>query len=459
MTLVTTLSGIRGTLGGEINKNFTLIEIMNFAAGYSTWLKRKRKHKLCIILGRDGRITSISFQTFIIIIFKHFGINIIDIGLTTTPTVGFAILNEKVDGGVMLTASHNPKNWNGLKLFNANGEFLSEKDFNQISIIVKKKKIHFVPYEKWGNCVYDNNYIYKHIQSILSLPLVDKNIIRKFKFTIVVDGINSTGGIAIPMLLEELGVKVIKIHCTPNGIFTHDPEPIKKNLKQICEMVPKMHADLGISVDPDVDRAVFICENGNFFGEEYTLVSISDYILEYHLGPVVSTLSSSQVLKDLSIMKGVPYYSTPVGEVYVINKMKQVNAVIGGEGNGGIIYPPLRYGRDALLGISLFLTYIAKLDKIPLTKLKKKYPNYYMYKKKIKLDNNKNIYKILAKLKQLYIGQNMNFQDGLKINFLKTKEWIHIRKSNTENIIRIHIESPYKTRVHLLYKEILNKIK
>ncbi|WP_185882321.1 phosphohexomutase domain-containing protein [Blattabacterium cuenoti] len=459
MTLITTLSGIRGTLGGKINNNFTLIEIMQFIAAYATWLKTKQKNKLCIILGRDGRITSILFNQFIIILFINFGIKIIDIGLTTTPTVGFAIVNEQVDGGVILTASHNPQNWNGLKFFNSNGEFLSLKDFNKISLIVKKKYINFVPCEKWSHCVYDKNYIYKHIQSILSLPLVDKHLIRKYKFKIVVDGINSTGGIAVPMLLDELGVQVIKIHCTPNGIFQHDPEPIKKNLKHICKMVPNMHADLGISVDPDVDRAVFICENGKFFGEEYTLVSIADYVLQHTLGPVVSTLSSSQVLKDLSFMKGVPYYSTPVGEINVIQKMKKVHAVIGGEGNGGIIYPPFRYGRDALLGISLFLTYIAKLSKISLTKLKKRYPHYYMYKKKIKLYDNTNIIQLLDKIKKIYIGHNMNFKDGLKINFCSTKEWIHIRQSHTENLIRIYIESPYQKRLYYLYKQILQEIK
>ncbi|WP_185850878.1 phosphoglucosamine mutase [Blattabacterium cuenoti] len=458
MILVKSLSGIRGTLGGR--DGFSPIEIIKFSAGYVSWMKRKyKKKKYTVILGRDGRISSSIFQKFLIITFQSLGVNVIDIGLSTTPTVGIAILNEKADGGIMLTASHNPKSWNGLKMFNSKGEFLSEKDFKKFSSIVDKKYFHFVPFRKIGNSIYKENYILKHIELILTLPLVDKNIIQKARFKIVVDGINSTGGIAIPLLLKSLGVKdVMKMYCDPNGDFTHNPEPIEKNLKEICKRVPEVKADLGISVDPDVDRVVFICENGRFFGEEYTIVSIADYILKNKIGPIVSTFSSSNALRDLSNKIGASYYSTSVGEVHVVKKMKEVHAIFGGEGNGGIIYPDLRYGRDALVGIALFLTYLAKFSKISLTELKKKYPNYVMSKKKIKFSSNQEIEKILEKIKNKYKREDMNLEDGIKIFFLNN-EWIHIRKSNTENIIRLHIESFSKKRLNLLTKKILYELK
>ncbi|AWU43612.1 phosphoglucosamine mutase [Blattabacterium sp. (Cryptocercus kyebangensis)] len=461
MILVKSSSGIRGTLGGKVGKGFSPIEIIKFSAGYVSWMKKKykNKNKYLIVLGRDGRTTSSIFQQFLVITFQSLGVNVIDIGLSTTPTVGIAVINEKADGGVMLTASHNPKNWNGLKMFNSQGEFLSEKDLERLFYIAEKEYFSFASFDQLGFYLYRKNYIQKHIEIILSLPLVDKEIIKKSRFKIVVDGINSTGGIAVPILLEEyFGAKVIKMHCIPHGDFIHNPEPIEKNLKSVCKMVSEGKADLGISVDPDVDRVVFICENGDFFGEEYTLVSISDYILENKIGSVVSTFSSSQALKDLSINKGVSYYATSVGEVHVVKKMKEVKAVIGGEGNGGIIYPDLRYGRDALVGIALFLTYIAKLSKIPLTELKKRYSNYFMSKKKIRLSPNQKIVKILERIKKIYKGKKMDLKDGIKIYFLNN-EWIHIRKSNTENIIRIHIESPSKKRVNFLEKKILYEVK
>ncbi len=420
--------------------------------------KYKNKKKFFIILGRDGRISSLLFQEFLIITFQTLGVNVVNIGLSTTPTVGIAVMNEKADGGVMLTASHNPKNWNGLKMFNSYGEFLSEEDFKKLFYIVEKKYFNFSSYKKLGSLFYKKNYIHKHIEKILSLPIIDKNIIKNSKLKIVVDGINSTGGIAVPILLKYLGVNVIKMYCNPHGDFVHNPEPIEKNLKEICKKVPDIKANLGISVDPDVDRVVFICENGEFFGEEYTLVSIADYILENQLGPIVSTLSSSHALKDLSIKKGVPYYSTPVGEIHVVKKMKEVHAVIGGEGNGGIIYPNFRYGRDALIGIALFLTQIAKLNNIPLSKLKKRYSNYFMSKKKIRFSSHEQIKILLKTIKKKYQGKKMDFNDGIKI-YLKHNEWIHIRKSNTENIIRIHTESSSKKRANFLSKNIICEIK
>ncbi len=424
--------------------------------------KKKRREKYLIILGRDGRTTSFIFQQFLIITFQSLGVDVVDIGLSTTPTVGIAVMNEKADGGVMLTASHNPKNWNGLKIFNSQGEFLSEKDFKKLLHIVDKEEhFHFVtPTKKnrLGEHFHIENYVQKHINTILSLPLVDVEMIKKAQFKIVVDGINSTGGIAVPTLLKSLGVEIVKMYCDPHGNFIHNPEPVEKNLKEICKKVPEVKADLGISVDPDVDRVVFICENGNFFGEEYTLVSISDYILKKKLGPIVSTLSSSHALKDLSFDKGVPYYPTSVGEVHVVKKMKEVHAVIGGEGNGGVIYPDLRYGRDALVGIALFLTHVATLSKIPLTKLKKKYPNYFMSKKKIQLSSDKKIKRLLEKIKKKYKKEEIDINDGMKIHFI-SDEWIHVRKSKTENIIRIYTESRSKRRADFLANQIISEIK
>ncbi|WP_185864353.1 phosphoglucosamine mutase [Blattabacterium cuenoti] len=457
MILIKSSSGIRGTLGGRNGYSFSPIDIIELSYAYISWIKKKyKKHKkYVIVLGRDGRITSTFFQELLSISLINLGINVIYIGLSTTPTVGISIINEKADGGIMLTASHNPKNWNGLKMFNHNGEFLSENDYKMLFNIVNKKRFHFVSYKRIGNIFQKKNCIKKHVDKIISLPIIDKNIIKKSRFKIVVDGINSAGGIAVPLLLKNLGVSVIEMYCNPNGDFVHKPEPIKKNLIEICKKVPKYKADMGISVDPDVDRVVFICENGNFFGEEYTIVSIADFILKNKIGPVVSTLSSSQALKDLSEKIGAPYYSTPVGEVHVVKKMKEVNAIIGGEGNGGVIYPNLRYGRDALVGIALFLTHIAKLNKIPLSILKKKYSKYYISKRKIKFSYDNKI--LLSKIKKKYKGNKMDFKDGIKI-YLLNNEWIHIRKSNTENVVRIHTESTSRKKSEFLVKKILKDI-
>ncbi|WP_185869493.1 phosphoglucosamine mutase [Blattabacterium cuenoti] len=458
MILIKSSSGIRGTLGNKVGTGFSPIEIIKFSTGYVSWMKKKYKikKKYLVVLGRDGRVTSALFQKLLIIIFQSLGVDVINIGLSTTPTVGIAVINEKADGGVMLTASHNPKNWNGLKIFNSYGEFLSEKDSKKLFTIMEKENYKFSSYKKLGNLFHKKNYVKKHIEKILSLPIIEKNIIKKAKLKIVVDGINSTGGIAVPLLLKHLGVHVIKMHCNPNREFIHNPEPIEKNLVEICKKVPKVKANLGISVDPDVDRVVFICENGDFFGEEYTLVSIADYILDKEIGPVVSTLSSSHTLKDISIKKGATFYQTPVGESHVIKKMKEVNAVVGGEGNGGIIYPKLRYGRDALVGIAIFLTQIVKLSKISLFELKKKYSNFFMSKKKIKYSFNKE--KFLKNIKNKYKGKKIDFSDGIKIDLLNN-EWIHIRKSNTENFIRIHTESCSKKRADFLAKKIVYEIK
>ncbi len=455
MVIIKSLSSIRGTLEGE--NGLSPKEIIKFSSGFVYWIKKKhKKKKYYIILGRDGRFTSKLFHKLIIVFFNILGINVVDIGLSTTPTLAMSIISEKTQGGIMITASHNPKNWNGLKIFNSIGESLCEKEFNKLLKMTKKKYGNYISYKKIGFCFKKSDYIKKHIEKVLSIPIVDKNLIKKSNFKIVVDGINSTGGIAVPIILKKLGVNIIKIYCNPNGDFVHNPEPVEKNLKDICKKVKDTKSDLGIAVDPDVDRVVFICENGIFFGEEYTLVAIADYVLNYETGPVVSTSSSSNALYDLSVKKNVPFYGSPVGEVNIVKVMKKVNAVIGGEGNGSIIYPKFRYGRDALVGIALFLTYISKLNKIPLSILKTRYSSYFMSKKKIKISYH-NYKTLLKKIILKYKKKRIEINDGIKIYF--NNEWIHIRKSNTENVIRVHSQSISKKRAHYLSNNIINEIK
>ncbi|WP_185882825.1 phosphoglucosamine mutase [Blattabacterium cuenoti] len=458
MVLVKSSSGIRGTLGGKIGDSFTPIDAMKFSSAYVSWMRKKYKHKkkFLILSGRDGRITSKLFHTLLLSTLQSLGIDVIDIGLSTTPTLAFSIINEKADGGIMITASHNPKNWNGLKMFNSFGEFLSEKEFQKLCFFVKKQYFYFSSYKKFGKILYKTNCIQKHIEKVISLPIVDTEKIRKSNLKIVVDGINSTGGIAVPLLLENLGVHTIKMYCNPHGNFSHNPEPVQNNLKNICKKVPKTKSNMGISIDPDVDRVVFICENGDFFGEENTLVAITDYVLKHEKGPIVTTYSSSHALKDLSITNGVPFYFSPVGEVHVVKRMKEVHAIIGGEGNGGIIYPTFRYGRDALVGIALFLTYISKEPFLSLSVLKKKYSKYFMSKRKVRLLDHYS--KLIQKIKKKYNGYNMDFNDGIKI-YLSNKEWIHIRKSNTENMIRIYTESYSRKRANFLSRNVLYDIK
>ncbi|WP_185873197.1 phosphohexomutase domain-containing protein [Blattabacterium cuenoti] len=462
MVLIKSSSGIRGILGGKKENSFSPTEVIKFSSGYIFLIKKKNKKKnnnYKIILGRDGRSSSILFHNLIMVTIQFLGFNVVDIGLSTTPTVGIAIIEEKSDGGIMITASHNKQNWNGLKFFNSNGEFLSEKNFNELLKIVEKNNFNFVSNKNLGKIIYKKCYIQKHINKILSIPIINNNInnLRKYKLRVLVDGINSTGGIAVPILLKKLGIDVIKVNCNIDGNFVHNPEPIKKNLKEICKIVPKVGADFGISVDPDVDRVVFICENGEFFGEEYTLISIVDFILKNESGPVVSTLSSSHALKDICIKNNVKLYYSSIGEANVVKKMKEYNAIIGGEGNGGIIYPKIRYGRDALIGIALLITHLYKLKCTSLYKLKKTYPIYFMSKKTVNLSFNYNFF--LKKIKKKYIKNNIDCNDGIKIYF-PNNEWIHVRKSKTENIIRIYSESPISNnRSNLLTKEIINEIK
>lgn len=461
MTLIKSISGIRGTIGGKSEKNLTPIDLVKISASYGLWIKDKKYNNYnndhLILIGRDARISGNTINKLIVATLQNLGINVIDIGISTISTVSISIITENAHGGIMISASHNPKNWNALKLLNNNGEFISEDALNYILKVIKNNMFHFINEEKIGFYKKKHNYISKHIEKILKLPLVNIESIKSRNFKIVVDGINSTGGIAVPMLLNSLGVKVIKLNCNPNGNFAHDPEPLPQNLYDISKKVLSVKANFGIAIDPDVDRLVFICENGEFFGEEYSIVVIADYILKYNLGPTVSNLSSSQALKDITHSRGALHYYCPVGELNVIKKMKEVKAVIGGEGNGGIIYPDLHYGRDALVGIALFLSYLSKI-KIPLSFLKNKYPKYFISKKKIKLPSNiilKN--KIFHFFINKYKNNNIDITDGIRINF--EKEWIHLRVSNTESVIRIYAESISQDNADKLTSFFLKKIK
>lgn len=458
MTLIKSISGIRGTIGGESEKNLTPIDIVKLSASYGLWIKNQKiNNNNFIIIGRDARISGDTINKLVIATLQNIGINIIDIGISTVSTVGISITIENAIGGIMLSASHNPKNWNAIKFLDNNGELISENILHNILKIFKKNIFYFINEEKIGFYKKKYNYISKHIKKILKLPLVDIESIKNSKFTIVVDGINSTGGIAVPMLLNSLGVNVIKIHCNANGKFVHDPEPLPKNLYNISKKVLSVKADFGIAIDPDVDRLVFICENGEFFGEEYSLVAIADYVLKYNIGPTVSNLSSSLALRDITNARGALHYYCPVGELNVIKKMKEVNAVIGGEGNGGIIYPKLHYGRDALVGIALFLSYLSNI-KISISTLRAKYPNYFISKKKIKLPYNTFFKKkIFSSLREEYKNMNIDITDGIRINF--EKEWVHLRVSNTESVIRIYAESISQYNADKLTSFFLKKIK
>jgi len=383
------------------------------------------------------------------------GLNVKDLGLSTTPTVEMAVILEKAAGGIIITASHNPKQWNALKLLNNKGEFLSNEDGNKILSFTKKENYLYNEVDFLGNYIKIDNYNDIHINKILSLSLVDVDLIKSAKFKVVLDAVNSTGGIIIPQLLNKLGVQCIKLYCEPNGMFPHNPEPLPENLVDISNLVVKKEADLGIVVDPDVDRLAFICEDGSMFGEEYTLVAVSDYILQNTPGNTVSNLSSTKALKDVTEKYGCEYNASAVGEVNVVQKMKETNAVIGGEGNGGVIYPSIHYGRDALVGVALFLTFLAK-KKIKSSELRKSYPNYFISKNKIKLDNSIDLDAVFSSVIKKYKKYEINTIDGVKINL--DNEWIHLRKSNTEPIIRIYVESTTEKKSQKLAEEIINFI-
>ncbi len=459
MTLIKSISGIRGTIGGNKSNNLTPIDAVKFAAAYGTFIKKKNseKEKITIVIGRDARISGKMISKLVSNTLAGLGIDVIDLGLSTTPTVEIAVPIEKAEGGVILTASHNPKQWNALKLLNEKGEFLNGEDGAEILKIAENDTtIEFAEVDDLGCYKKKKNYIKKHIKEVLKLDLVDKKAIKKAKFKVVVDGINSTGGIAIPALLKELGVKCVELYCEPNGHFPHNPEPLKEHLTDISELVVKKKGDLGIAVDPDVDRLALICEDGSMFGEEYTLVACADYVLGKNKGGnTVSNLSSSRTLRDITEAHGGSYTASAVGEVNVVQMMKDTNAIIGGEGNGGIIYPASHYGRDSLVGLALFLSHLAN-KKISCKQLRKSYPDYFMSKNKTQLTSEINLNKVLKTIAKKYKKENVNTIDGVKIDF--AEEWIHLRKSNTESIIRIYTEAKSQEKADDLAKKFIKEI-
>ncbi|MGM0636293.1 MAG: phosphoglucosamine mutase [Bacteroidota bacterium] len=457
MTLIKSISGIRGTIGGETGNNLTPIDAVKFAAAYGSWLQSANTiKKLTVVVGRDARISGEMIQQLVMNTLIGMGIDVVDLGLSTTPTVEIAVTNEKADGGIILTASHNPKEWNALKLLNHKGEFLDADEGKKILNFVENEDFQFATVDQLGKIKSNNTYIDFHIEQVLAHPLVDKNLIKKAKFKAVFDGVNSTGGISIPPLLRALGVDVVELYCEPTGVFPHNPEPLAKHLTEICQMVIKEKADLGIVVDPDVDRLAFIDENGKMFGEEYTLVSVADYVLSQKSGNTVSNLSSSRALRDVTEKHGGNYFASAVGEVNVVKKMKDKNAVIGGEGNGGIIDPHLHYGRDSLVGVGLFLTHLAN-KKMTMSELRASYPSYFMAKEKIQLTPDLDVDLILSKIEKHYQNEEVSTIDGVKIDF--EDSWVHLRKSNTEPIIRIYTEAKSEVKANRLAERFITEIK
>jgi phosphomannomutase len=456
LTLIKSISGIRGTIGGIAGNGLTPIDIVKFTAAYGSWVVNKTNNKK-IVLGRDARISGEMVNNLVIGTLQGLGIEVIDLGLSTTPTVEIAVPMEQAGGGIILTASHNPKQWNALKLLNENGEFISDADGKEVLDIAEKAEFAFADVDDLGKVVANDTYLQKHIDIILNLPLVDAEAIKRANFKIVIDCVNSTGGIFVPALLRALGVETIyELYCEPNGHFPHNPEPLPENLTEIAKVVQSKNADLGIVVDPDVDRLCFVSEDGSMFGEEYTLVAVADYILKNTTGNSVSNLSSTRALRDVTEKAGGVYNASAVGEVNVVNQMKATNAVIGGEGNGGIIYPELHYGRDALVGIALFLTHLAKFGK-SVSLLRSSYPSYHISKNKITLTPEMDIDALLIKVRERYKDQPNTTIDGLKIEF--DKSWVHLRRSNTEPIIRIYSEASTETVAENLAAKIISDIK
>jgi phosphomannomutase len=457
MTLIKSISGIRGTIGGSVDDNLTPIDAVKFAAAYGTWLKQQRnKENYRVVVGRDARISGEMIQNLVMNTLVGLGINVIDLGLSTTPTVEIAVPMEHADGGIILTASHNPKQWNALKLLNAKGEFLNGVEGEKILKIAESNTMQFAEVDDLGKITKNQAYIDMHIDAVLDLPLVNTKAIEAANFKVVVDGVNSTGGIAIPLLLERLGVHPVKLYCEPNGHFPHNPEPLKEHLTDLSETVVKERADLGIVVDPDVDRLAFVDEAGEMFGEEYTLVACADYVLSKTPGNTVSNMSSTRALSDVTKKHGGTYEASAVGEVNVVELMKKNNAIIGGEGNGGIIYPESHYGRDALVGVALFLSLLAE-KKMRVSELRASYPSYYMSKKKIQLTPELDVDGILKTIEANYNNEKLTMIDGVKIDF--TDSWAHLRKSNTEPIIRIYTEAPSQTQADDLADKIISEIK
>ncbi|GAB1857933.1 phosphoglucosamine mutase [Flavobacteriaceae bacterium MHTCC 0001] len=457
MTLIKSISGIRGTIGGQEGENLTPIDAVKFAAAYGVWLKQNRvKENYRVVVGRDARISGEMIQNLVMQTLVGQGIHVVDLGLSTTPTVEVAVPMEHADGGIILTASHNPKQWNALKLLNEKGEFLDAVEGGKILQFAESGNITFSDVDNLGKITRNDAYFDLHIIEVLDLPLVNVKAIEAERFKVVVDGVNSTGGIVIPLLLERLGVDVVKLYCEPNGHFPHNPEPLKEHLTDLSDAVKKHNANFGIVVDPDVDRLAFMDENGDMFGEEYTLVACADYVLSRTPGNTVSNMSSTRALRDVTEKHGGHYEASAVGEVNVVQLMKKNNVVIGGEGNGGIIYPELHYGRDALVGIALFLSLLA--DKgITVSELRKTYPDYYMSKKKIQLTPNLDVDGILKTMENRYQNEQLTTIDGVKIDF--PESWVHLRKSNTEPIVRIYTEAKSQSEADALADRFINEIK
>ena len=457
MTLIKSISGIRGTIGGIHGDNLTPVDAVNFGCAYGQWLINKNpnsKHK--VIIGRDARISGEMIQNLVQFSLISMGIDIVDLGLSTTPTVELMVQKYNADGGIIITASHNPTQWNALKLLNENGEFLNSHEGKLIVDFSENKNFTFSQVEDLGRLTKENQSMNQHIDSVLSLNLVNLEKIKSKKLKIVVDAVNSTGGIIVPDFLNKLDVEVIKLYCEPNGYFPHNPEPLKNNLKDLSNKVIETDADMGIAVDPDVDRLVFMCENGELFGEENTLVACSDYVLSKTPGNTVSNLSSSRALNDITLKYNQTHYYSAVGEVNVVEKMKEVNAIIGGEGNGGVIYPESHYGRDAIVGIGLFLSLYCERD-LSASNLLNTFPKYYMVKEKINLSNSINVDKILNQIVKKYKNEKIDLVDGVRIDFIDS--WVQLRKSNTEPIIRIYSEAKNEEKSNNLISEIKTLIK
>ncbi|MBX3242609.1 MAG: phosphoglucosamine mutase [Chitinophagaceae bacterium] len=458
MALIKSISGIRGTIGGKPGETLSPLDIVKFTAAYGKWLIEKGGNKK-VVVGRDGRISGPLVENIVVSTLNALGIDVINLGLSTTPTVEVAVPMEQAGGGIILTASHNPKEWNALKLLNSRGEFISGEDGKEVLEIAAAEDFSFVPVDKLGTVVTDDTYMDKHIEAIKALSLVDTAAIAQRNFKIVVDPVNSTGAVFVPALLKAIGVtpeNIIVINSEITGKFAHNPEPLPENLAELSAVVKKTGADLGIAVDPDVDRLCFVCEDGSMFGEEYTLVAVADYVLGKRPGNTVSNMSSTRALKDVTLKNGGEYFPSAVGEVNVVNRMKEVNAVIGGEGNGGIILPELHYGRDALVGIALFLTHLANTQK-SIKQLRSLYPDYFISKNKLELEKGIDTGDIFEKIKNKYKSQPVNTEDGLKIEF--DNDWVHLRTSNTEPIIRIYAESNFESTANNIAMRLMMDIK
>jgi phosphomannomutase len=455
MPLIKSISGIRGTIGGKPGDTLSPLDVVKFSAAFGTWLLKQGNGKK-VIIGRDGRISGEMVQGVVVSTLTALGIDIVDLGLSTTPTVEMAVKFENAAGGIILTASHNPKEWNALKLLNSKGEFISAEEGATVLEIAEKEAFDFVHVDKLGQHSTNTKALQQHIDAVINYPLVDVPAIKKRKFKIVIDAINSTGATAVPALLKALGVKdVTVLNAEINGKFAHNPEPLPQHLTQLSNEVNKQNADIGIAVDPDVDRLCFVCEDGTMFGEEYTLVAVADYILQHKKGNTVSNMSSTRALKDITLKHGGSYYPSAVGEVNVVNRMKEVNAVIGGEGNGGIIVPDLHYGRDALIGIALFLSHLAHSNK-SVKQLRGTYPDYFISKNKIELEKGVDVKKIFENIKVKYKNNPANTEDGLKLEF--ENDWVHLRTSNTEPIIRIYAESNFETTANNIARRMMKDI-